>query len=350
MAAALDRGEIAMAQALQAHGFSRSSAVLAVVMATRAHARPQSELVEIVRQYQGLESAAEARLAIDDLLQRNWVQTSNSYGTTLTHQAPNLRELIATELRDDRVADQLLAMRANLEPHVRMLGAMKDENVYHTFMELLRSAQQEICLPMLATTPYDETVRILRERAEAGVRVRILLAVPEIVAKWRGEPMRAIAKERIDQWVKTFRDRRSVEVRVCDSQEDMEIATCVAVDNSVVRFDIYDPYTQRSLEGVMVEVISPQGIVPNVVRLFQRIFDDAWQRSISTHRLARTWRFLARWWKLWLTFIAFAISGIPTGLSHWTEILIGIGCGIGAPFILEEAPRAYKVVQKWQAS
>ncbi|MCG8921041.1 hypothetical protein [Lentzea sp. CC55] len=318
-------------------------------MATRAHARPEAELVEIVRQYSGLESIADARRAIRELLIRGWIQQTSSYGTTLTHQVPNLRELIATELGDEAIPAQLLAMRANLEPHVRVLGAMKDEVVYHTFMDLLRSAQQEICLPMLATTPYDETVRILRERADAGVRVRILLAVPSLVAKWRGETMRSISAGRIRQWVECFSDRDTVEVRLSSSQEDMELATCVSVDGGVVRYDIYDPYSQRSLEGVMVEVGSPQGLVPNLVRLFQRVFDDAWDRSVSPRRFAMAGRFLKRWWKLWLTIAVIAAAFIPVGVENWAEILIGIGGGIGAPFILEEAPKAYRRVQRWRA-
>lgn len=285
---------------------------------------------------------------MQDLLIKGWIQRTVSYETTLTHQAPNLRELIAAELGDERISAQLLTLRANLEPLVQVLGAMKDEHVYHTFMDLLRSAQQEICLPMLATTPYDETVRILRERADAGVRVRILLAVPSLVAKWRGEPMRSIAAERIRQWVDHFSDRKSVEVRLSSSPEDMELATCVSVDGCV-RFDIYDPYNQRSLEGVMVEVVSPQGIAPNLVRLFQRMFDDAWGRSVSHRRFAVTWRFLKRWWKLWLTLAVIAAAFLPVDVEHWAEILISIGCGIGAPFILEEAPKAYRTVQKWRA-
>lgn len=347
--AALDRREVHLAQRLEQTGMSHAASILSVVMATRAHARPEAELVEIVRQYPGLESPTETRKAIQELVKKQWLEQTNSYDATLTHQSPNLRELIATALHEQRVADDLLAMRASLEPYVRVLGAMNDKTVYHTFMQLLESAQREICLPMLATTPYDETVRILRQRADAGVRVRILLATPSIVAKWRGDTMRTLAETRISQWVESFRDRKTVEIRICHIEEDIELATCVSVDGSVVRYDIYDPYNQRSLEGVMVEVVSPQGIAPNLVKLFQRLFDGAWSRASNTSRGARPLRFIKRWWKLWMTLIVLVLAFLPVDLAHWSEILIGMACGIGAPFILEEAPKFYRTVQRWRA-
>lgn len=346
--AALDRGELRLAQELQHAGLSAPASVLAIVMATRAHARPEAELVEIIRQYQGLETVADARLAVQELLRQGWLVQTESYNATLTHQAPNLRELIAEELKDPAIAQRLLALRANLEPNVRVLGAMNDAFVYQSFMELLSSAQEEIRLPMLATKPYDETVRILRERADAGVHVKILLGVPALVAKWRGEPMRPIAAQRIEEWVHNFEDRKTVEIRLSRTEEDMELATCVYVDGNVVRFDIYDPRTQRSLEGVMIEVVSPQGIIPNLVSIFKRLFDDAWSRAIGVRRAATLVILLRRWWKLLIALAILALAFLPVSIPHWSEVLIGLSCGIVTPIFIEGVPKLYRVVKRWQ--
>jgi len=189
-------------------------------------------------------------------------------------------------------------------------------------------------------------VRILRERAEAGVRIRILLAAPEIVAKWRGEPMREKAIERVQQWRALFRDRRSVTIRMCRTEADMELATCVSVDGILVRLDIYDPYQQRSLSGVMIEVASPTGLTPNVVRIFGRLFNTAWDRSSRFGRLARTTSFLGRWWKVWLAVMTLAAAFLPISVPHWSEILIGISCGVGAPVIIDELPNTYRMIRK----
>ena len=173
-------------------------------------------------------------------------------------------------------------MRASLEPFVRIVGPMKDEIVYSSFLELLTSAQKRICLPMLATTPYDETVKILKERAEAGVQIQLLLGSPvALVARWRGETMRKIAFERIDRWQVLFRSYDNVDIRISHHAKDMAIASSVGIDNIIARYDVYDPYSQRSLEGVMIEASSPQGMSLNIVRIFYDMFDDSWRRAPS---------------------------------------------------------------------
>jgi hypothetical protein len=249
-----------------------------------------------------------------------------------------LREKIAKKLGDPSVADRLLAMRANLEPFVKVIGPMNDEVVYTTFLELLKGAQKEICLPMLATTPYEETVHILRERASAGVRVRILLGDPSLVAKWRGETMRKIAEERISQWVNAFKDRSTAEVRLSHSTEDMSLATCFSIDRETVRLDVYDPYTQRSLEGVMVEIVSPQGLSLNLIRIFQSLFDSAWSRAYSVGKYGRPRFILRRWWKVWVGLVIIGLAWAPIGLDHWPELAIGLGAGVITPWIIEDMP------------
>lgn len=61
MAVTLSADEIDLADKLHLTGLSRPAAVLAVVMATRDHARPEDEMVEIVRQYPSLENSGNAR-------------------------------------------------------------------------------------------------------------------------------------------------------------------------------------------------------------------------------------------------------------------------------------------------
>ncbi|OXM49462.1 hypothetical protein [Amycolatopsis alba] len=344
----LDRSELRIAQDLQQTGMTRSSAMLAVVMATRGYDRPERDLAEIVRHYPGLESVAEARLAIQDLLHREWLTQAVIHGVTVTGRVSRLAQLIANHLSDQSVADRLLAIRVTLEPYIKVLGPMENSSVFHSYLDLLRSAQREICLPMLVTPPYDETVRILHERAEAGVRVRILLAAPTLAVKWRNETMRSISAERITAWVHEFHHSPTVEIRLSRTPEDMELATCFSVDGEIVRFDIYDPYRQRSLEGVMIEVASPQGMLPNFVRMFLRLFEEAWSNSVRVAPSARFLWFFRKHWKSWLAILFLLLAFIPVPVPHWPEILIGISCGIAAPLLIEEIPRMNKIVRKWR--
>jgi hypothetical protein len=338
MAVGLDLDELKIARILELNGLERCAAILAVVMVTRAHARPEAELVEIVRQYPGLESPQEAKRAVEALKSRGWLISTISYGSQLTQQAPDLRSQIAEKIGDPLIADRLLDMRASLEPFVSVIGPMSDERVYATFMDLLRNAQQEICLPMLATQPYPDTVAILEDRAKAGVRVRILLGDPALVARWRGEPMRKVAEQRIEEWLCKFRKLRTVQIRIAHSLSDLEIASCASFDRRVVRLDVYDPYAQRSLEGVMVEVVSPLGMSLNLSRVFQRVFDSAWERAYIAGRFAKPRWVLRRWWKFWLGLTLLALGFVPIPLSVWSAVMIGISVGVLAPALVDDGP------------
>jgi hypothetical protein len=350
MAISLEAAEQEIANALTQAGLSRPAGVLAVVMATRAHARPEDELVEIVRQYPSLEDSSTARRAIRDLLKRQWLETSISYALELTHQAPDLREKIENLLARPGVAHELLRMRASLEPFVRIVGPMKDEIVYSSFLELLTSAQKRICLPMLATTPYDETVKILKERAEAGVQIQLLLGSPSLVARWRGETMRKIAFERIERWQVLFRSYDNVDIRVSHHAKDMAIASSVGIDNIIARYDVYDPYSQRSLEGVMIEASSPQGMSLNIVRIFYDMFDDSWRRAQVAGHLSRIRWMLRRWWKIEFGAIVLLLAFFRIPVDHWLDIMIALGAGILAPSIVDEVPRLRLAIQEWRRS
>ncbi|KFU75984.1 hypothetical protein SAMN04489729_1893 [Amycolatopsis lurida] len=338
--------ELRIVQDLQHAGLTRSAATLAVVMATRRYDRPERDLAEIVRHYPGLESVTEARLAIQDLLHRKWLTQTVIHGVAVTGRVPSLANLIATHLGDESVADSLPAVRVTLEPYITILGPMENSSVFHSYLSLLRSARSEICMPMLVTPPYEETVRALRDRAEAGVRIRILLAAPTLAVKWRSETMRSISTERINAWVHEFRNNPTVEIRLSRTAEDMELATCFSVDGETVRFDIYDPYRQRSLEGVMIEVAAPQGMLPNFIRMFLRLFEESWSNSVQVSRLARFLWFLRKQWKSWLAIFFLLLAFVPTPVPRWPEILIGISCGITAPLLIEGIPQMRKIVRK----
>ncbi|MET8845750.1 hypothetical protein [Amycolatopsis sp. NPDC004625] len=344
--AGLDRSEIHLAQQLHQEGLSRPASILAIVMATRGYSRSENDLVEIVRQYPGLETVVDARKAIQELRDLNWLAPREVFGKTLTVQAPALRASIANRLGQPDVEDHLSRLRVDLAAYVKVVGSMPENAVFQSYLRLLESAQNEICLPMLVTAPYDDTVEVLRNRARAGVQVKILLAEPALAARIRSANVRSISAERIREWQRSFRDCPHAAVRLCRTAEDMELATCFSVDGRTVRFDVYDPYGQQSLEGVMLEVASPQGLTPNFVRLFVRLFDDAWSRSVSVSPLARAAQFLLRSWKLWFTIVALALAFLPVGIPHWSEILIGVSCGIGAPLIVEEGPKVGRMLRR----
>ena len=187
-------------------------------------------------------------------------------------------------------------------------------------------------------------VAILQERAKAGVRVRIILGSPALVARWRGEPMRRAAEQRIEEWLWKFKHLRTVQIRIARSLPDLEIASCASFDRRVVRLDIYDPYNQRSLEGVMVEVVSPPGMSLNLSRVFQRVFDSVWERAYSAGRFAKLRWIFRRWWKFWLGLTILALGFVPIPLSAWPAVMIGISVGLLGPALVDEGPAIWAYI------
>lgn len=317
-------------------GLSRGAATLAVVMATRQHARPERELLDIVLQYPGLENPATAEGALRELRGLGWVRTRETENSTLTLQVSDLRRRIGERLKDPQVADALAALPANLDPAaVRVVGAMNDPQVYSSYLELLRSAQNEILLPMLVTSTRLSSVEILQERAKAGVRVRILVGAPSIVAAIRGEPMRSKAEQRIREWERNFSDLQSAEVRVSYAMEDMWLGSSMVIDGRILRLDVYDPDRQRSLQGIMLELADPRGLSLNVVRTFVELFNQAWLRARPMTLPGRVrWRG-RRTWKVWAGLAFAALSLVPVPFSRWQDLLIGIAAALLATAVLE---------------
>ena len=332
----LEREENGLIARLANTGLSRGAATLAVVMATRQHARPERELLDIVLQYPGLENLAVAEAALRELRTLEWVVNRETENLALTLQVPDLRRRIGERVGDAQVSRDLAALRANLDPAAaRVVGPMNDEYVYSTYLELLRSAQDEICLPMLVTSTRLVSVDILRERAQAGVRVKILVGAPHIVASIRGETMRATAEERIREWVRNFSGLPSAEVRVSYSIEDMWMASCMAIDGRIVRLDVYDPNKQRSLQGIMLEIDNPRGLSLNIVRLFVELFNQAWLRArpmTLSGRIAWRWRQI---WKIWVGLGFAALALVPVPIEEWFALLIGIAAALLATAVIE---------------
>src|SRR5690606_39013340 len=127
MSAALTREELDIVERLGNAGIPRKTATLAVAMVTREHARPEAELIDIVRQYQGLEHREDAIAAISTLKTTGWLVEIVAYGSTLLRQAPDLRRQIASKLADDSLEQTLGSLRSVNDPAVTIVGSMTDE-------------------------------------------------------------------------------------------------------------------------------------------------------------------------------------------------------------------------------
>lgn len=330
MLAPLTQTELELARKLAGKGVPLPAATLAIVLITREHSRPEQELLHIVRQYQGLEEPRAAAEAVADLKQRGWLEEFQSYGVTLLRQEPNLLKTVADRIHESGVTETLRSLRSVANPYVRTVGNMNEAEVYTSYLELLRGAHSEIRLPMLATSPELGSVPILKERASRGVRVRILLGSVRVVTKLRGATMRDTAIRAISGWMAHAKEQPNIEVRVTDNVNDMLMATCMSIDERLLRFDIYDAKKQRSLQGVMIEVAAPSEIDLNLIALFRRSFDEAWARGYTPTVGGRVAKFLWSSWH-WLLFVVFTLVSVAVTSD---QLMFAIFTSVAASFFV----------------
>ncbi len=308
MPAVLTSDELEIVNQLLNHGLSRSQATVAVAMVTREHMRPQTELIDILRQYQGLEIREDIVSAITDLRQKGWLEEYESYGLTLLRQSSDLRAKIAEVIGKKSLKQTLARLRCIHDPVVSVVGSMTDEKAYSTYLDRLRRAQTDMCIPMLATTPALEAAAVIKERARNGVKVRILLASTDVVCKLRGNTMRSVSLESLKGWAEHARAHSNIQLRVTSQQSDMRMASCALIDGRILRLDIYVHTTQRSLQGTMIEATTHNPHQLNIISMFQDMFDEAWDRAQPMSCLARLCHQLKAngYWLLFAAFLSAA--------------------------------------------
>lgn len=345
MTAQMTPTEMQVAQRLHHAGLPRPAATLAVAMVTREHSRPENELIHIVRQYQWLESPQEARDAVADLKRREWLVERSSYGTMLLQQHAYLRKKIADFLGDDSVKELLKSIRSTVDPYVSIIGSMSDDFVYTSYLDLLASAGSEICLPMLSTSPQLGSADVLKQRAKSGVHVRILLGSPTVVATLRGNGMKKTAEDAIRGWSEHAKGVPNIEVRVAHEVTDTYIATCLLIDGRTLRFDVYDPHKQRSLQGTLVQFDATAGLDLNICRIFASYFNEAWDRARPVGLFSSVWWWIKRYWNFWVG-LAFCMAAFSTSNAVVQGIFVSISAGLWANGILN----AFNDLAKWVRS
>lgn len=310
-------------------GIPKSQAIIAVVMATRSYVRPESELVDILRHYPSLEDSAKSREYLGALRLRGWIVESESYGKVLVAPAEKLASLIANYTGTPSYEQMMTDEKIRNIDSIEVLGPVTE--TYHSFLGLLESAQKEICLPMLSTSPSSQAVGILSERAKAGVKVRILIAHPSLTVKLRGPSQQRLAQEAMAGWIRHAKEH-SFAVRVIHAAEDAILSTCLLIDRRVVRFDVYDVHKTRSLQGIILQVRSPDGFSYNFVEATQTLFDQIWNRAQSPAFGARFGAFVTGNWR-WL--MAAVFLGLTFGARTNQSSMEGVWGSIAGTLLLD---------------
>ncbi|MDO5373174.1 MAG: hypothetical protein Q4F10_06950 [Corynebacterium glutamicum] len=208
---------------------------------------------------------------------------------------------------------------------VERLGHMGKSEIYDTFPEKLREAQSTICLPMLATSYDQELIDILKERAKAGVSIKILRASPKLVGQIRGKNTVNQAKAQSNSWRDLWKVD-GIEVRETNHREDLHSASSALIDDITLRYVIYDDSISRSTEGTMVEISGDKPA--NLTKLFANYFENAWNRAHPVRKCERIMWSLTRKWRV-LLFLTFSAFLTPALIYSWSSVEVISALTIG---------------------
>lgn len=332
MAGQLTPEELGIVGRLRMSGNEPALSTLMVVMATRSHARPRQELLHVLRQYQGLEDPFETDLALQRLIDSGDVVCGRLDGREILSAADDLAERIASRLGDVEVRNTLRRLGSHDTNHVIVLGDVESPGVYGTYEDALRGASASIRWPMIASSPNLGSVVVLKERARAGVSVRILMATPDATARLRGQAMRQTSKDAIRGWAAHARDVDNLDVRVTSNVNDLMFPSSTLIDHSLLRLNIHDPHRQRSLDGVMLRVTGRQDFEPNLITVFAEHFDSAWRRARPVEGMRLSWLVLTYW--RWLATVGFAgLAGVFG--AAWGAVPAAVFSSASASFLVD---------------
>jgi hypothetical protein len=306
----LSAAEQKVIMALNKSGMPISQATVVVIMTARSITRSRSQLVDVILTgYPGLEDDTETDSAVGALLASGWLVETSASGLTLCTAAPDIARRVAEYVDDPTIAERLLNARVLQDPSITLLGPINGEETRLAFLRALRGAQRDIRLPFLATPATLEPVSELESRARQGVRLRILLASPDVVSRIRGDSQRKRAHDSVRGWTDLTRDWPNTEVRVTKAPIDVLMSASCSFDETRAQLAVYDIWRQRSQESTLVEVYQI-GSKLNLVQLFNQHFDTAWNRARPTSGRTRyLWWFSRLGWELVL-FVSIACTAL----------------------------------------
>lgn len=340
-AGAVTAREAELVDRLVSAGIESTQALVTIMMYTRGHARPEIETIDIVRQYSGLSAPGIAESALANARRQNWLEEVSTGSVVLLSSPQDLPAMLASFLADPGFEHALKAQREQNQPTVTVLGGMHSPEVYESFGPIIQSASDEILLPMINTTPRLAQVKDLQAAARSGVEIRVLLATPRLAAKIRGNAIKAESADRIRAWQQNAKGIDTFRIRVTNRESDLRFASSACVDGRTVRIDIFNPSSQRSTQGVMVEARSDTN--SNLALVFQQIFNDAWRRAHAAGPLGYPMSLLKKSWLPLLTILAFAAALV---FSDRSSVIVAFTGGVVAGLVSNYLPRVPNIVSE----
>lgn len=337
-----------LVRALEEGGWNGRDALATVVMACRVPSRPRLAMIDWLTQFASLESTSAAAEALDKLRADQRVREhAGSNGVVLFRPAPGLLEglLSLANWPPERASGLRRDPCEAASVTVNLVGPVAQEQAYTTYLDCLRHAQIRVNLPIFRPSIGDGAAAILQERAQAGVKVRILIASDDVISTLWGSSAAASTRHIRAAWVARSGCEADFEVRVCHSVNRMRLATSWSVDGRLARFDAFDYRRERPLDGYMVDISSKWGSVVNVVECFDDQFDEAWRRSSPVSRAGwLLWRLQRAWqWAFFSLFLGLSLASVSN------PALSGVFASAAAAFLINAIVASHRQLRDWWA-
>jgi hypothetical protein len=303
---------------LEQSGFTATNARVLTAMVSRRYARERSKLLDVLSAHTGLERQASVDECLTSLARQGLIATVIYDGNPLVGIAQDLGPKLVDI--NQRAATALVGLVARPISRFGTLGPMTDPAVLGSFGRAIADAHGTIRMVFLTSDTNIEGIHELEARARAGVDIRILVGDPDTVAAIRGGSSKARAQRAIESWVSLTRPWPNTQVRIAKDAADLDCPSSFSRDGELLRLDVHEPLSERSLMGEML-VAHPAG--GNLIRLYERHFDAAWERARSTRRVQRLSRVIAgfRWA---LATAATAVVTFSMGEGAPREVAAGI--------------------------
>lgn len=252
---------------------------LLVLMATCDFARSADDLAGIICEYPGIDNLEKLKMSIHKCIEEGYLKEKNEFNCIICYMDEEGYDRFVSALDKD-IQDVVVLSRKlykNTECVVNyglLSGGGNGGKVNSTFIQRIKEAREEVLLPMLNTDAHKSTVDAILDRAEHGVKVKILLADYDKVVK----KLRNKKESSIPQWVAACENQSNIEIRIYEEVEDAILSSSVIIDRCIVRMCVIDPLTQKTSNGTLIECYKP-GYDLNITKLVCDKFDDIWERA-----------------------------------------------------------------------
>ncbi len=252
---------------------------LLVLMSTNNYIRTVDDLAGILCEYPGMPNQKELTVCINSCIQEGLLKKCVILGISFCQQdAKCLQQFL--NILPEKIQIRIRNCRASYQESecVRVLGLLSGGSmggyINASFLQRLQDARTEILLPMLNTSPNKNVIDILKERAKAGINIKILLPdYKSVVTKIRR------GKEDVTYgWIESLNNIPNIEIRIYNHVEDAAIYSSVIIDRSICRICVFDYIREKSSNGTLIE-ISKNGYDLNLVNIIIDYFNGIWMHS-----------------------------------------------------------------------